>query len=292
MSNNAEYRPLPKRWRVHYPIPNDISQELSEFSPLLRQLLYNRGYQDAEAAAAFIEGRVPFDRDPFLLKGMEAAVERLHQAVVGDEKVAVYGDYDVDGVTSTALMVEFLTGLGVEVRPYIPDRFDEGYGLNDEAMRTLAGEGIALVITVDCGVRAVGEVGLANELGMDVIISDHHHPGSKLPPALAVIDPKQVDDIYPEKYLAGVGLAYKLAQAYLAKYPVAGLDAEDWVDLVALGTVVDLAPLKGENRMLVRQGLAKIRKTPRQGLYSLAQVAGVDLGKCDSGNLGSSWDRA
>ncbi len=198
MSNNAEYRPLPKRWRVHYPIPNDISQELSEFSPLLRQLLYNRGYQDAEAAAAFIEGRVPFDRDPFLLKGMEAAVERLHQAVVGGEKVAVYGDYDVDGVTSTALMVEFLTGLGVEVRPYIPDRFDEGYGLNDEAMRTLAGEGIALVITVDCGVRAVGEVGLANELGMDVIISDHHHPGSKLPPALAVIDPKQVDDIYPE----------------------------------------------------------------------------------------------
>ena len=286
MSDTIEYRPLPRRWRVQHPIPNDISQELSDFSPLLRQLLYNRGYEDRESAAAFIEGRVTFDRDPFLLKGMDLAVERLHQAVSAGEKVAVYGDYDVDGVTSTALMVEFLTGLGVEVRPYIPDRFDEGYGLNDEAMRTLAGEGIKLVITVDCGVRAVGEVGLANELGMDVIVSDHHHPGAELPPAVAVIDPKQADDFYPEKYLAGVGLAYKLAQAYLAKYPVEGMDAEEWVDLVALGTVVDLAPLKGENRMLVRQGLAKIRKKPRQGLYSLAQVARVDLSKCDAGNLG------
>ena len=242
MSDTIEYRPLPRRWRVQHPIPNDISQELSDFSPLLRQLLYNRGYEDRESAAAFIEGRVTFDRDPFLLKGMDLAVERLHQAVSAGEKVAVYGDYDVDGVTSTALMVEFLTGLGVEVRPYIPDRFDEGYGLNDEAMRTLAGEGIKLVITVDCGVRAVGEVGLANELGMDVIVSDHHHPGAELPPAVAVIDPKQADDFYPEKYLAGVGLAYKLAQAYLAKYPVEGMDAEEWVDLVALGTVVDLAP--------------------------------------------------
>jgi len=286
MSNAIEHRPLPKRWRIHYPIPNDISQELSDFSPLLRQLLYNRGYEDRDSAAAFIEGRANFDRDPFQFKGMDAAVERLHQAVMASEKVAVYGDYDVDGVTSTALMVEFLIGLGVEVRPYIPDRFDEGYGLNDEAMRTLAGEGIGLVITVDCGVRAVGEVELANELGMDVIVSDHHHPGAALPQAVAVIDPKQADDVYPEKYLAGVGLAYKIAQAYLAKYPVDGLDAEDWVDLVALGTVVDLAPLKGENRLLVRQGLAKIRKTPRQGLYSLAQVARVDLSKCDAGNLG------
>ncbi|MBG0771694.1 MAG: single-stranded-DNA-specific exonuclease RecJ, partial [Anaerolineaceae bacterium] len=286
MSDTNEYRPLPRRWRVQHPIPNDISQELSDFSPLLRQMLYNRGYEDRESAAAFIEGRVTFDRDPFLIKGMDVAIERLHKAVVGGEKVAVYGDYDVDGVTSTALMVEFLTGLGVEVRPYIPDRFDEGYGLNDEAMRKLAGEGVELVITVDCGVRAVGEVGLANELGMDVIVSDHHHPGAELPPAVAVIDPKQADDIYPEKYLAGVGLAYKLAQAYLAKYPVEGLDAENWVDLVALGTVVDLAPLKGENRMLVRQGLAKIRKSPRQGLYSLAQVARVDISKCDAGNLG------
>ena len=282
----TEHRPLPKRWRVQHPIPNDISQELSDFSPLMRQLLYNRGYENRESAAAFIDGRVSFDTDPFLLKGMALAVERLHEAVEKGEKVAVYGDYDVDGVTSTALMVEFLTQLGVAVRPYIPDRFDEGYGLNDEAMRKLAAEKVNLVITVDCGVRAVGEVALANELGMDVIVSDHHHPGAQLPPAVAVIDPKQGDDLYPEKYLAGVGLAYKLAQAYLGKYPVSGVDAEGWVDLVALGTVVDLAPLKGENRMLVRKGLAKIRKAPRQGLYSLAQVARVDISKCDAGNLG------
>jgi single-stranded-DNA-specific exonuclease len=286
MPTPTEHRPLPKRWRVQHLIPNDIYQELSDFSPLLRQMLYNRGYEDHESAAAFIDGRVNHDTDPFLLKGMPVAVERLHEAVEKGEKVTVYGDYDVDGVTSTALLVDFLGKLGVDVQAYIPDRFDEGYGLNDEAMRKLAGEGVDLVITVDCGVRAIGEVSLANELGMDVIVSDHHHPGSELPPAVAVIDPKQAGDVYPEKYLAGVGLAYKLAQAYLAKYPVVGVDAEDWVDLVALGTVVDLAPLRGENRMLVRKGLAKIRKSPRQGLYSLAQVARVDINKCNAGNLG------
>jgi single-stranded-DNA-specific exonuclease len=286
MPTPTEHRPLPKRWRVQHLIPNDIYQELSDFSPLLRQMLYNRGYEDRESASAFIEGRVNHDTDPFLLKGMTTAVERLHEAVENDEKVTVYGDYDVDGVTSTTLLVDFLGKLGVNVQAYIPDRFDEGYGLNDEAMRKLASEGVDLVITVDCGVRAIGEVSLANELGMDVIVSDHHHPGSELPPAVAVIDPKQPEDVYPEKYLAGVGLAYKLAQAYLAKYPVAGVDAEDWLDLVALGTVVDLAPLRGENRMLVRKGLAKIRRSPRQGLYSLAQVARVDISKCNAGNLG------
>ena len=286
MPTPTEHRPLPKRWRVQHLIPNDIYQELSDFSPLLRQMLYNRGYEDGESAAAFIDGRVSHDTDPYLLKGMSIAVERLHEAVEKGERLVVYGDYDVDGVTSTALLVDFLNKLHVDVHPYIPDRFDEGYGLNDEAMRTLAGEGVNLVITVDCGVRAVGEVSLANELGMDVIVSDHHHPGAELPPAVAVIDPKQAEDVYPEKYLAGVGLAYKLAQAYLAKYPVTGVDSEDWVDLVALGTVVDLAPLRGENRMLVRKGLAKIRKSPRQGLYSLAQVARVDISKCNAGNLG------
>ena len=145
-------------------------------------------------------------------------MERLHKAVTEGEKIAIYGDYDADGVTSTSLLVEFLAALGVEARPYIPDRYDEGYGLNDDAIRLLAGEGIKLIITVDCGVRALGEIALANELGVDVIVSDHHHPGPELPPAVAVIDPKQEGDTYQEKYLAGVGLAYKLAQAYLNRY--------------------------------------------------------------------------
>ena len=139
---------------------------------------------------------------------------------------------------------------------------------------------------MDCGIRSVGEVSLANALGMDLIICDHHHPGEELPPAVAVIDPKRPGDFYPEKNLAGVGLAYKLAQAYLNRYPHEGVSAEDWLDLVAIGTVADLAPLKGENRMLVRRGLVQLRHQPRQGVFSLAQVAGIDLTKCDTVTLG------
>lgn len=286
MTSATHQHPLPKRWRFHHKIPKDIDRALSDFSPLMRQLLYNRGFIDANSAASFVSGTVNFPTDPFLLKDMEAAVGRLRDAVVNDEKIAVYGDYDADGVTSTALLVEFLTRLGVTPRAYIPNRYDEGYGLNEEAIRQLADEGTRLVITVDCGVRAGTEVTLANQLGMAMIISDHHHPGDVLPPAVAVIDPKQAGDAYPEKSLAGVGLAYKLVQAYLATYPQEGVDADDWLDLVAIGTVADLAPLKGENRMLVRAGLEKIRHQPRQGIFSLAQVAHIDLTKCDAANIG------
>lgn len=286
MTTEPDLRPLPKRWHIHYPIPPVIAEALSDFSPLMRQLLYNRGYEDPIAAAAYLEGSVTFSTNPFLLTGMSEAVERLHQAVMDGDLITIYGDYDVDGITSTAFLVEFLKALNTEVKAYIPNRYDEGYGLNDDAIRQLAAEGVQLVITVDCGVRAVSEVELANALGMDVIITDHHHPPTILPPAVAVIDPKQINDLYPEKQLAGVGLAYKLVQAYLARYPQEGVSAEDWIDLVALGTIADLAPLKGENRMLVRAGLAKIRQTPRQGLYSLAQVAGVKLEKCDASHIG------
>jgi single-stranded-DNA-specific exonuclease len=252
----------------------------------MRQLLYNRGFEDGESAAKFIAGEVGFSTDPFLLKGMAEAVERLHQAVVDGETIVIYGDYDADGVTSTALLTSFLSKLGIQVRPYIPNRYDEGYGLNLDAIQQLAEEGTDLIITVDCGVRAINEVALADQLGMTVIVSDHHTPGKMLPPAFAIIDPKQEDDPYPEKTLAGVGLAYKLVQAYLTAYPQEGVAAEDWLDLVAIGTVADLAPLKGENRTLVKAGLEKIRRQPRQGVYSLAQVARLDLAKFNAGNIG------
>jgi len=286
MTSIENHRPLSKRWKVHHKIPGDINQALNEFSPMMRQLLYNRGFTDHDAAAAFIAGEVHFSTDPMLLKGMDAAVSRLHEAIQAGEQIAIYGDYDADGVTSTALLVEFLSRLGVDARAYIPNRYDEGYGLNEEAIRQLAGEGIDLIITVDCGVRAIQEVTLANDLGMTVIVSDHHHPGEMLPPAITVIDPKQEGDLYPEKNLAGVGLAYKLAAAYLAAYPLDGVDASVWLDLVAIGTVADLMPLMGENRTLVRAGLERIRQHPRQGLFSLAQVAGLDLTKCNASNIG------
>ena len=286
MTSEIDSRPLPKRWQVHVRIPDYVNEELRQFSPLIRQLLFNRGFENAEAAAAFLAGTVDFPTDPFLLKDMPKAVSRLHQAVTTGEKVTVYGDYDADGVTSTALLIEFLSILGINARAYIPDRYEEGYGLNDDAVRQLAEESTDLIITVDCGIRAITEIDLAVALGMDVIVTDHHIPGDTLPQAMAVIDPKQPNDSYPEKYLAGVGLAYKLVQAYLAQYPVENVSADDWVDLVAIGTVVDLAPLKGENRALVRAGLEKLRTQPRQGIFSLAQAAGIDLKKCDASTLG------
>ncbi len=283
---SLDQNPLPKRWRIAHKIPRDVSQSLTDFSPLMRQLLYNRGFSDNETAAKFVAGEVSASIDPNLLKTMDKAVERLHLAVVRGESVAVYGDYDADGVTSTALLVEFLSLLGLEARAYIPNRFDEGYGLNMDALQQLSDEAVDLIITVDCGVRSVEEVTFANSLGLAMIISDHHQPGKKLPPAVAVINPKQEGDIYPEKNLAGVGLAFKLAQAYLMAYPQEGVRAEDWLDLVAIGTVADLAPLRGENRSLVKAGLNRIRRYPRQGLYSLAQVAGLKLDHCDASNIG------
>jgi single-stranded-DNA-specific exonuclease len=286
MTENSEQPILNRRWRVQPKIPHDIDLALREFPPFMRQLLYNRGFTDTETAVSFIAGEVNFPTDPFLLKDMHIAVGRLHTAIVNGERIAIYGDYDADGVTATALMSDFLVSLGLEPHIYIPNRYDEGYGLNEEAIQTLAQEGINLVITVDCGIRSVREVALAVEYGMDMIITDHHQPGTNLPPAAAVINPRQPGDAYAEKDLAGVGLAYKLAQAYLATHPQAGVDPDSWLDLVAIGTVADLAPLTGENRLLVKQGLARIRHHPRLGLMAMARVSGLNLERCDSSMIG------
>jgi single-stranded-DNA-specific exonuclease len=194
----------------------------------------------------------------------------------------------VDGVTATALLVDALTSVGANVRHYIPNRFDEGYGLNIDALDTLKAEGVKLVITVDCGIRSPSEALHAREIGLDLIISDHHHPdGENLPDSFAVVNPKQHGDIYPDKYLAGVGIAYKIAEALIQKLngqPNGNLS--DLLDLVALGTVADLAPLIGENRSLVRKGLRQISKTKRQGLHSLAGVSKMQIGKVTATNIG------
>ena len=186
----------------------------------------------------------------------------------------VYGDYDADGVTATALLVLALKSLGASVKEYIPNRFDEGYGLNLEAMQNLVEQGTNLIITVDCGIRSWEEAEFAQAAGMDLIITDHHHPLNELPPAFAVINPKQAGDIYPEKNLAGVGLAYKLIEALALSKKYTNLDKQDYLDLVALGTVADMVPLIGENRSLVRLGLEYIRQPIRQGLMALIGVSG------------------
>ncbi|MEW5938790.1 MAG: single-stranded-DNA-specific exonuclease RecJ [Chloroflexota bacterium] len=277
------------RWQVQTPITNDAEVALAKYPPTLRQLLFNRGYDTEEKARAFLRAEAPFDTNPFGIKGMDAAVTRIRRALEERESIAVYGDYDVDGVTATALLAEALTKLGATVRGYIPNRFDEGYGLNNEALTLLANEGVKLVVTVDCGIRSPAEALHARTLGLDLIVSDHHEPSGDIPDALAVINPKQPGDAYPEKYLAGVGLAYKIVEALHSLHPSReAFIPQDFLDLVALGTVADLAPLNGENRALVRQGLKEMRETKRQGLYSLAAVAGVALPKINAQNIGFS----
>jgi single-stranded-DNA-specific exonuclease len=279
--------PLSRRWEMFPKIPDEISELLQDFKPFYRQLLYNRGLTTREQAEAYLMGQTDEDTHPFLLKDMPAVVERLHTAVTGGELVAVYGDYDVDGVTATVLLVELLQAAGARVEPYIPNRFDEGYGLNNDALDALQSRGVRLVVTVDCGVRSPGEAAHAREMGLDLIITDHHHPGPELPAATAIINPRQPGDEYPFKELAGVGLAYKLAQAYLESYPIPGTGDEKWLDLVTLGTVADLAPLWGENRQLVSAGLSKMRAGfTRQGLLSLANSAEVTSEKMNSWTIG------
>jgi len=285
---------LTKRWLVPPLLTPEADAALAAFPPVLRQILFNRGYATDVEARAFLKAEPAASTDPLELKDMQAAVDRIRFALDRHEPVAVYGDYDVDGVTATALLVQTLRALGGEAREYIPHRFEEGYGLNKEALDSLKTAGVKLVITVDCGIRSPDEAAHAGAIGMDLIVSDHHHPAEgELPPALAVINPKQPGDTYPDKDLAGVGLAYKIAEALLNSpggTPGTGagsaLALSDLLDLVALGTVADLAPLVGENRSLVRAGLKQIRATKRQGLFALAGTADVPLAKTNATHIG------
>jgi len=276
-----------KRWAVAPAIPVAAQASLADYPPLIAQLLYNRGLYGGVEATAFFEATPLQSTDPRGLLGLGLAVDRLHAAIRGGQRIAVYGDYDADGVTATALLVQVLGAMGADVRPYFPLREEEGYGLNPAALRKLKLEdGVDLVVTVDCGVRSLDEAEAARELGLDLIITDHHQPGEVLPPAFALINPKQPGDTYPDKGLAGVGLAYKLAQALVRGLANPPITASDVLDLVALGTVADLAPLAGENRLLVRQGLGVINRPRRPGLKALMEVARVKVGQVDASSIG------
>jgi single-stranded-DNA-specific exonuclease len=284
--------PLNKRWRNHSSITEEANRLLIDYPPVLRQILFNRGFTSSETAQRFLEATEPPGTDPFQLLGMAETVDRLEQALRKGEKIAIYGDYDADGVTATALLVEVLREFGGDVRGYIPNRFDEGYGLNIEALDTLHNCGVAVILTVDCGVRSLIEAEHAFKLGLDLIISDHHQPSNELPTARAIINPKQPGDLYPEKHLAGVGLAYKIACALHIRFSnqkatqTGRHGAKEHLDLVALGTVADLAPLVGENRSLVRAGLKLIRQPRRQGLLSLIGASGLQANRITAGDIG------
>ena len=264
-------------------------QQHAELHPLVAKVLHARKIDTPHSIRAFLQDDDQ-PGDPSLMAGMDRAVARIRGALEGDEQIVVYGDFDADGVSATVLLVHALRGLGGRVTPYIPDRFSEAYGLNKAALRRLRQQGASLVVTVDCGIRSAEEVACAQAQGLDVIVTDHHTVPEKLPPALAVIDPKRSDCPYPFKELAGVGVAHRLVDALFSSVRSQGmagsgqsdLDQDQYLDLVALGTVSDIVPLTGENRILVRQGLARMQAAPRLGLRALLEIAGVDGHKVDS----------
>ncbi|MCW5851812.1 MAG: single-stranded-DNA-specific exonuclease RecJ [Anaerolineae bacterium] len=274
----------PKQWRFAPPAPPTFFTAFPDLPWPLAQTLFNRGYTDPASARAFLNSD-GLDTNPFAMRGMQEAVRRLRDAIRRNEPIAVYGDYDVDGVTATALLVHALHALGASVKPYIPDRFEEGYGVNQNALEKLAQDGLKVIVTVDCGIRSQVETVHGRKLGLDIIITDHHEPAELLPAAHAILCPRQPRCLYPSKTLAGVGLAYKLAQALfmveegtpLGKRK-SDLHPDDLLDLVALGTVADMAPLTQENRHLVRQGLAVVNQTRRLGLRALFKLARIEPG--------------
>ncbi|MBK9710510.1 MAG: single-stranded-DNA-specific exonuclease RecJ [Kouleothrix sp.] len=275
-----------KRWVLRGPAPAEFIASLRDRSPVVATLLYQRDLRDQRSIATFLSPDYKSGlHDPFLMKGMDAAARRIAAAIAEGEPIAVYGDFDTDGVTAVTLLMQAIGSMGGDIRPYIPHRLREGYGLNDEAVDQLAAEGVRLLVTVDCGISNTREVAHAQASGIDVIVTDHHTPPAALPEAYAIVNPKQPGCEYPYKQLVGVGIAYKLVQALARlglKMPLRG---RDLLDVVALGTVTDMGPLNGENRVLVKAGLESINSTQRPGLKALIVAAGLIQGKVTSGDI-------
>lgn len=276
----------PNHWRVAPPIPQDLLERFASVlkngssTGLIAQLLYNRGVKDLSGVESFLAADERLLHDPLLLPDMEKAVRRICQGIEGGETIAIYGDFDVDGITATTLLVEGLSKLGGRIVPYIPHRTEEGYGLSDAALERLAAQGVNLVVTADCGISAAPEIETANALHMDVVVTDHHNVPSKLPSACAIVDAKRSGSVYPFGDLAAVGVAYKLMQAIYGHLEK-GNELENYLELVALGTVADMVTLVDENRYFVKKGLERMRLTERMGLIELSKCAGVPLKSID-----------
>jgi single-stranded-DNA-specific exonuclease len=253
-----------------------------QLDPLVARILALRDIRSVSEAKQFMQGGVGDYHDPYLLDGMLPAVERIRKALHNKEFIRIYGDYDADGVSSTSLMAHLLKGLGAHFDTYIPHRIREGYGLNRAAMDLAKEQGVQLLITVDTGISALDEIAYCHEIGLDVIVTDHHEPPEVLPDALAVINPKKPGCPYPYKLLAGVGVAFKLAHALLERFP------EELLEFAALGTVADLMPLTGENRLLVKMGLARMQDSNYVGFRSLIGVSGIERKEITAGHIGFS----
>ena len=274
---------MPARvWRRLPSPPAGFARTLG-LPPFQAHLLYNRGIRHPEELEAYLAADVRLANDPLLLPDMEAAVARLRQALSAGEVISVFGDFDADGVTGTAILVHALRDLDATVIPYLPDRVDEGHGLNADAVRSLRADGASLLVTVDCGVSSAAEISLASSLGMDTIITDHHSIPSSLPAAIATVNPRRVESRYPYDGLTGAGLAFKLVEALCAA--LGRPHPEHILELAALGTVADVGPLRGENRYLVKEGLKRLNETRHPGLRALVARSGLRLGTLDTESL-------
>ena len=272
-------------------LQQQLERELNISSAAARMLVV-RDIQSAEEARLFIRPSLDKLHDPFLMKDMDKAVERLHQAITQGEKILIYGDYDVDGTTAVALMYRFLQNLASNLSPltfnldyYIPDRYTEGYGVSTQGIDYAVEQGCNLIITLDCGIKAVEKVAYAKSKGVDVIVCDHHTPGDELPPAVAVLNMKRSDCPYPYKDLSGCGVGFKLAQAYTQRYLASRLSPNSLIallpltQLLAMSIASDIVPITGENRILAHFGIQQLNKAPFTGLSAIMQVAGIETKK-------------
>jgi single-stranded-DNA-specific exonuclease len=255
---------------------NNLKPIMEEFglNEIIARALINRGIDTIPKVSAFFNTELSSLHDPYLMKGMDKAVGRVLDAVKNNEKICVYGDYDVDGITSTAVMVRTLRRLGADTSYYIPNRMEEGYGLSMGSMDIIKEQGVNLILTVDCGIRSNDIIDYANSLGMQVIVTDHHECEGELPKAFSIVNPHQYECGYPYKGLAGVGVAFKLASSLLERSGY-GNYAEELLDLVTLGTIADVVPLLDENRVIVKNGLEKIRNSNNEGIKALLEVCGL-----------------
>ena len=270
-------------WNVKEPKMDAVNALVSGgYAPLVAMVLASRGIEEPQKARSYLacDGAMP---DPFRMRDMDLAAGRVGLAISRGEKIAVFGDYDVDGITATCLLTHFLRSCGGDCVPYIPGRLEEGYGLNPIAIRQLHSQGVKLIVTVDCGITAIAEAKLCAELGIDLVITDHHECKQELPQAVAVVDAHRIDCAYPHKDLSGVGVAFKLASALSGSQEQI---LESYADMVCLGTVADVMPLHGENRIFVARGLEALRNTKRPGILALMKQAGCDRNTLSATSVG------
>jgi single-stranded-DNA-specific exonuclease len=274
---------MPKKYALREPIPENIDKLFEVYSPLVRSLLYSRGIEDLENAESFLNPKYESLHDPFLLKDMDKATDRILKAIKENEKIAIFSDYDADGIPGGVTLHDFFKKIGYNnFINYIPLRNEEGFGLNHTAIDNIASQDVKLVITIDCGITDVEQVETANKHGMDAIITDHHIPGKKLPKAFAIINPKQNGCEYPEKMLCGSGVIFKVIQALIIKGKETGqIDIKDghekwFLDMVGLATLSDMVPLLGENRILSYFGMKVLQRSPRVGLLKLLSLLKIN----------------